>query len=175
MSAGFVQWYIICAGGYYSLSMKKIEKNDTMSCIKFKIRTRRCSLSYILLMCRTHFHDRHISLSGVVYTHKTSLTPPRLPVASHESERSRVLRVSNVTCIYFAFVEFSFRRYIINIKLIKYKIATTPKHYRFSIPNRFIKPFYFKVLFNGIVSMYIDVQNIAMYTFDNGGTHIHVL
>jgi hypothetical protein len=99
-----VQWYIICAGGYYSLSMKKIEKNDTMSCIKFKIRTRRCSLSYILLMCRTHFHDRHISLSGVVYTHKTSLTPPRLPVASHKSERSRVLRVSNVTCIYFAFV-----------------------------------------------------------------------
>ena len=99
-----MQWYIICAGGYYSLSMKKIEKNDTMSCIKFKIRTRRYSLSYILLMCRTHFHDRHISLSGVVYTHKTSLTPPRLPVASHKSERSRVLRVSNVTCIYFAFV-----------------------------------------------------------------------
>ena len=71
--------------------------------------------------------------------------------------------------------EFCFRRYIINIKLIKYKIATTSKHYRFSLPNRFIKPFYFKVLFNGIVSMYIDIQNIAMYTFDNGDTHIHVL
>jgi hypothetical protein len=59
---------------------RKLKKNDTMSCIKFKIRTRRCSPSYILLMCRTHFHDRHISLSGVVYTHETSLTPPLLPV-----------------------------------------------------------------------------------------------
>ena len=67
--------------------------------------------------------------------------------------------------------EFCFRRYSINIKLIEYKIATTSKHY-IDFPYQI---FYFKVLLNGIVSMYIDVYNIAMYSIDNSDTHTHVL
>ena len=44
----------------------------------------------ILLTSGKHLHDRIISLSGEVWAHKTSLTPPLfigVPVASQESKR----------------------------------------------------------------------------------------